>query len=81
MEEALAGRTRSELTDNELRQYVKSHLVLCHLAITADRVECVKALDTTLQAPNGTHIKDALQFFNGDKVAQWIEGRICVVAM
>ena len=45
-----------------------------HIAFTADRVECVKALDTPLQASDGTHIKDVLRFFNGDKVAQWIEG-------
>ena len=45
-----------------------------HIAFTPDRVECVKALETTLQAPNGTHLKDILCFFNGDKVAQWIEG-------
>lgn len=31
-------------------------------------------MDTTLQAPDGTYIKDKLRFFNGDKVAQWIEG-------
>ena len=45
-----------------------------HIAFTADRVECVKALDISLQAPDGTHITDKLRFFNGDKVVQWIEG-------
>lgn len=45
-----------------------------HIAFTADRVECVKALDISLQAPDGTHIMDKLRFFNGDKVVQWIEG-------
>ena len=45
-----------------------------HLAFTADRLDCVRALSTTVQAPDGTEVTDVLSFFNEDKVAQWIEG-------
>lgn len=34
----------------------------------------MKALETTLQAPDGTHLKDILHFFSGNEVAQWIGG-------
>lgn len=40
-----------------------------HMAFTVNRLECVKALDTTLQALGGAEVTDVLQFFNGDKVA------------
>lgn len=45
-----------------------------HIAFTPDRVKCVKALETTLEAADGTHLKDILRFSHGDKVVQWIEG-------
>ena len=53
---------------------VGSSSALDHMAFTADRLECVKALDTTVQAPGGTEVTDILWFFNGDKMAQWTEG-------
>ena len=45
-----------------------------HIAFTVDRLEWVKALDTTLQAPYSSEVADVLHFFNGDKMAQWTEG-------
>ena len=49
---------------------VGSSSALDHVAFTADRLECMKALDTTPQAPDGTEVTDVLWFFNGDKMAQ-----------
>ena len=45
-----------------------------HIAFTVDRLEWVKALDSTLQAPYSTEVADLLRFFNGDKMAQWTKG-------
>ena len=44
------------------------------IALAADRVDCLKQWNTALYTEEGTEITDVLHFFNGDKVAQWIEG-------
>ena len=44
------------------------------IALAADRVDCLKQRNTALYTEEGTEITDVLRFFNGDKVAQWIEG-------
>ena len=44
------------------------------MAIAADRVDCLRKWETTLQTEDGTNVTDVLRFFNGDKVAQWVEG-------
>ena len=44
-----------------------------HIALTVDRLDCIRTMGTTLHAQDGSQITDTLRFFNGDKVAQWIE--------
>lgn len=44
-----------------------------HMAFTADWEDCLKNFNATLQTQEGTEVTDVLRFFNGDKVAQWME--------
>ena len=44
-----------------------------HLALVADRLECLQELAEAVVAPNGVPITDKMRFFCGDKPAQQFE--------